>query len=40
MPHVNSYPIAPKLMDQGLGEAANPAGTGKVGGVENAEFDS
>jgi len=33
----NSYRTPPKMIDQGLGAANNPAGAG--GGGENAEFD-
>jgi hypothetical protein len=34
---LNPYRTAPKVVDQGLGAAANPAGAGSGGG--NAEFD-
>jgi hypothetical protein len=36
-PHVNPYKTPPKLVDQGLGAAPNPAGAGGGGGA--AEFD-
>ena len=36
-PHVNPYKTPPKLVDQGLGAAPNPAGAG--GGSRAAEFD-
>jgi hypothetical protein len=36
-PHVNPYKTPPKLVDQGLGAALNPAGAGGEGGA--AEFD-
>jgi len=36
-PHVNPYRTPPKLVDQGLGAVANPAGAGTEGG--GAEFD-
>lgn len=34
MPHLNPYPTPPKVVDQGLGAAANPAGAGG-----NPQFD-
>ena len=37
MPHVNPYRMPSKVVNQGLGAAANPAGAG--GGGENPEFD-
>nr|UDP55471.1 hypothetical protein orf148b [Schizostauron trachyderma] len=37
VPGVNPYRLAPKIVDQGLGAAANPAGAGNGGGA--AEFD-
>ena len=37
VPGVNPYPVAPKIVDQGLGAGANPAGAGGGGGA--AEFD-
>lgn len=37
MPGVNPYRVAPKIVDQGVGAAANPAGAGNGG--EAAEFD-
>jgi len=37
VPGVNPYRLAPKIVDQGLGAAANPAGAGNDGGA--AEFD-
>ena len=36
-PHVNPYRTPPKLVDQGLGAGANPAGAG--GGGQAAKFD-
>jgi len=36
-PHVNPYRRTPKVVDQGLGAAANPAGAGNGGGAP--EFD-
>jgi hypothetical protein len=38
MPHVNPYRKPPKVVDQELGAAANPAGGGNEGGT--AEFDN
>lgn len=37
VPGVNPYRTAPKIVDQGLGAPANPAGAGNGGGA--AEFD-
>lgn len=37
--YVPKYRVAPKLVDQGLGAAANPAGAGGGGGDGGAEFD-
>ena len=37
VPGVNPYRLAPKIVDQGLGAAANPAGAGNGGGA--SEFD-
>lgn len=37
VPGVNPYPVAPKIVDQGLGAGANPAGADGGGGA--AEFD-
>ena len=37
VPGVNPYRVAPKIVDQGLGAGANPAGAGNGGGAP--EFD-
>jgi len=39
-PHVNPYRTPPRVVDQGLGAAANPAGAGNGGGAPEFEDNS
>ena len=37
VPGVNRYPVAPKIVDQGFGAGANPAGAGNGGGAPESD---